>query len=723
MAFSRRSVQTQVDDSPMKLLLLVLTQQLFVPAGGQELKGDSFKPLAAGTMCSLKAQLSYGWGDMPLQVCFEHCLKHPECTHFNWLPGSWCHRYRNCEASVSPSWSEGQWMIYEVVRSREPQEPAAPPLVDAAVAGTGSGEPAQGVEELEQETQVPSAGDAAAAGPSGLQVPPAESATPGAPAAAGMGDPSCWFGDFTAALCCNLARGPRGAESCWDGVYTYARCCPGAASAGAAVSIPATAAGTPSVTTPQTVDCWLEVSAEVGNVKFNATDCCNTQHSPYGNLLCWGGDFTFERCCAQFHAQRCGIGRTLEAAQLTLALGLAWILVVLVLRTFGSAGVGGGGAEGGSAGEDCERLAVLDNAKFLLSVWVVASHLRLMPEAQMLLDGVCGDFAEFHTRTFCLVSGILSRDACSPRAMRGLAFRVVVPLLLWCIALEPLLLRVARGYPLLSAGLFARKVVDNVFHAEASRVIWYWFALVCWRLWACPLSALCPWARLIVALAISALAGYAKLGQTWVYYAKEGAFKMNMALACLPLFVVGQLLPLRWLLDRMPMTWVTMAVGAGLLSATYAMHKSPEGLEFMDDIPSFGWAHLPVQYCEPREAAALYWIRGLFKNALELTKGLIFLLLCCPRSNSILTTFGRHSIYPYLLHPVVLDWLGPVVKATPPACQLLVLPLVITAVLASWPVRVLFGPFLEPVWLERLLEAREGPECGGDTAHPNGSGH
>merc|ERR1719464_1064291 len=156
----------------------------------------------------------------------------------------------------------------------------------------------------------------------------------------------------------------------------------------------------------------------------------------------------------------------------------------------------------------------------------------------------------------------------------------------------------------------------------------------------------------------------------------------------------------------MPSSLLVKAVGGALLAVAFGLQTSAQGRVVMEAVPSFGWAGLPTEFCSSEEVA-LYWIRGLFKNVLELSKGLIFLLLCCPRSGGPMARLGRHSIYPYLLHPIALEWCGPLLNVTPPACQLLVLPLAVTVLLASWPVRLVFGIFLEPRWLERLLAADE----------------
>jgi len=568
----------------------------------------------------------------------------------------------------------------------------------------------------------------------------------------------CWAAGFDRELCCDPVHGPHGLGICWDSLFNYEFCCTlptgaaaqeahGDAAAGnaafevvpppdaskeeetaaamaelAAFSAAATAADVDSEPATDEDRCWGVV--EGLNSIFSMEDCCNTQRSPVGNVMCWGAGFTFDLCCGQFSEQRCSLELTAQAAAWSAALGAVWIVAV-AWWWMAQADAGMAACANGGDGHERSRLALLDNAKFLLCVYVVGSHLRLLPQAKdMPLGDVFGDFSEFHTRTFCLISGFVTGDGVlGPESMRGLAFHTIAPLLLWCIALEPLLLRMLLGEGATSAAEYGRQLIDNVFHADASKVCWYWFALVCWRIWGSVLAVLRPSARLIVALAFSALGGYAKLGQTWVYFSREGAFKMNMAVACFPIFVVGQLFPLERVLRRLPQTKSTAALGWLLLAVLFCAQESLQGRAFMAEMPSFGWAYLPKQFCGTLEVS-LYWVRGLFKNMLELTKGLAFLLLCCPRSKGLISALGRHSIYPYLLHPVALQGWTVVAEAVSPVlplqCQLLLLPVALTVLLASWPVRLVFRVFLEPSWLERLLADGGGegigrlPRAGGD---------
>eukprot|EP00413_Alexandrium_margalefii_P047406 CAMPEP_0204594820 /NCGR_PEP_ID=MMETSP0661-20131031/52301_1 /ASSEMBLY_ACC=CAM_ASM_000606 /TAXON_ID=109239 /ORGANISM="Alexandrium margalefi, Strain AMGDE01CS-322" /LENGTH=208 /DNA_ID=CAMNT_0051605261 /DNA_START=13 /DNA_END=639 /DNA_ORIENTATION=- len=186
-----------------------------------------------------------------------------------------------------------------------------------------------------------------------------------------------------------------------------------------------------------------------------------------------------------------------------------------------------------------------------------------------------------------------------------------------------------------------------------------------------------------------------------------------MALACFPVYAVGLTFPAT-VFDRLdlvlPWGLRSVVVGLGLLALLLALQLSPAGMSFVDDVPPFGWAHLMTSFCGPKEVALL-WIRGLFKNLLELTKGLIFIFCCCPRKRvPLLSHVGRHTIYPYMLHlyarEIWSDAVGGRTGLLQRVFEVSLLPVLVAVLLASAPVRWVFGPILEPLWLERLLGSR-----------------
>jgi len=319
--------------------------------------------------------------------------------------------------------------------------------------------------------------------------------------------------------------------------------------------------------------------------------------------------------------------------------------------------------------------------------------------------GLHHEFLHFHVRTFCFLSGLVAGDAPSLRSLHNLTFRLVLPLLLWCLLLDPIVFH-TDPLQVPSRATWAGKVFGNIFHAGMHEFpyLWYLYALVCWRLWGFLLAPLRPSARVLAAVAASALGGYADL---------RGVFKLDYAVACFPIFVLGQVLG-----PELPMpALLGTACAMGFLAAIFALQTEPTLRAFQRDVPIAGWAHLVTDFCEPA-SMRLLWLRGLWKNTLELTKGLLF-LACCPRSSGLISKLGRHTLYPYLLHPVAMHWFDQLLAFLPhelhSAWKHAAAPCLLTAVLASWPVRAVLGVFLEPSWAERWLAARR--ELGGRDQH------
>jgi len=251
-------------------------------------------------------------------------------------------------------------------------------------------------------------------------------------------------------------------------------------------------------------------------------------------------------------------------------------------------------------------------------------------------------------------------------------------------------------------------VWGNLFHAGMHEFpyLWYLFALVFWRLWSLLLAPLRPSVQILVAVSASALSGYADLSRV---------FKLDYALACFPIFVLGQVAGPEILLrtdQEYPRicSWCMAAIAAALLAAVFALQARPEGQAFQSDMPVAGWAHFVTDFCSTA-SIRLLWLRGLWKNVLELTKGLLF-VACCPRGLGPLAYLGRHTLYPYLLHPAAMHWSDKFMHFLPAethsAWRFAVAPLLLAAGLSAWPVRALLRVFLEPTWAEKYLAAREG---------------
>jgi len=246
----------------------------------------------------------------------------------------------------------------------------------------------------------------------------------------------------------------------------------------------------------------------------------------------------------------------------------------------------------------------------------------------------------------------------------------------------------------------------------APGISWYMYALVTWRVMGWALLSVKPVPRAAVSVLIMIMSGY--LVDSPGFLRNAGVY--------LPLFVAGQLFPLKEVMARLPASLgpATLAFGVAALCLIGCWEFSGSGLAFLGDIPYYSWGPLegpPDGYCS-FSAFSTFWLRGLFRNILELTKGLVLIFLCCPRQESLLSKLGQYSLYTYLLHPWLQDFMNEALqmhswRPHPTGhssatfqwvCFVgsLLYALSMNMVLTSKPCRAVFGYLLEPAWLERL---------------------
>eukprot|EP00928_Gymnodinium_smaydae_P046733 TRINITY_DN31150_c0_g1_i1.p1 TRINITY_DN31150_c0_g1~~TRINITY_DN31150_c0_g1_i1.p1 ORF type:complete len:507 (+),score=114.27 TRINITY_DN31150_c0_g1_i1:111-1631(+) len=390
--------------------------------------------------------------------------------------------------------------------------------------------------------------------------------------------------------------------------------------------------------------------------------------------------------------------KSLVAGAATLLLGAFWFVALRLLLQQPV-------VEGADVGS---RLAVLDAAKFLLMIPVINEHTTFW-FGPSVVQGVM-QYVHFHTRTFCFVSGLTAQSAVSEKGVRGVVFRLIVPTILWQLV----------GYMYFDRAIVQRKTPqDQVLHLfncilTAPGISWYMYALVTWRVMGWALMSFRPMSRVMVSVALMIISGYS---------VDSPGFLRNAGVY-LPLFVAGQLFPLKEVMARIPtVTPMMFATGAATLLLTLCWELSAPGLAFLGDIPYYSWGSVegpPDGYCD-FGAFLSFWMRGAFRNALELSKGLTLILLCCPRQETTLSRLGQYSLYTYLLHPWLQDvlneflhmrdWRPHPTADSGFAFQLLCMAgavLYATAfnlILTSRQSRFLFSPILEPAWLERLCAA------------------
>jgi len=390
-------------------------------------------------------------------------------------------------------------------------------------------------------------------------------------------------------------------------------------------------------------------------------------------------------------------GTNMTAGAAILALAAAWFAVVkyFMSKPAPDAAVS-------------NRMPVLDFCKFLLMIPVICQHTTFWFGPKVLQGTM--QFVHLHTRTFCFVSGVTAQGLPSERSIKSVVFRLIAPTMLWTLV----------GFCIFDRELLGKRSAQAqltyLFQGflEAPGISWYMYALVCWRVAGWALLSFKPAFRFAVSVLIMMMSGY--IIDTPGFIRNAGVY--------LPIFVAGQLFPMKEVLSRTPqLTPGLFACGIATLALVGCWEYSASGLAFLGEIPFYSWGNIegpPDGYCD-FTSFSTFWLRGLFRNALELSKGLVLILFCCPRSDNVISKLGQYSLYTYLLHPwcqqlvnmgvKYYDWRPhPNMQSSLSfqwACAVMAMcyAFCMNVVLTSVPVRTLFGPVLEPAWLERLFAA------------------
>uniref|UniRef100_A0A7S1FAV0 Acyltransferase 3 domain-containing protein n=1 Tax=Noctiluca scintillans TaxID=2966 RepID=A0A7S1FAV0_NOCSC len=352
-----------------------------------------------------------------------------------------------------------------------------------------------------------------------------------------------------------------------------------------------------------------------------------------------------------------------------------------------------------------ERNALIDNSKFFLMWSIILIHSYEWPghaaTLQMFID-------PFGTRAFCFVSGVVSRSPCSWRGLRRLFTGVVVPLLFFNTLVRPLGEHtgpetIPEFFEVTTTWMFPRFTAgDGLQHLH---VTWYFYCLVLWRLLGYAMHHLPAGTKLGVAVVIGAVGGY--LDTTW--------FALTWGLVSYPVFVAGQLFPLTTACEVIPWSPRTALFGVGILLALYFLTAIDIVNDFVGDVPNFGWVDSlslsKWKYARPSCSIVeflLLWNRGLLRNLLEMLKAMTLIVLCVPRWHCWVSDLGKNSVFPYLLHSVVIHLLQQVVPIVDRVTRhsvagAVVLAFLLNVSLSSWPVRNVFCFILDPVWLDDLI--------------------
>eukprot|EP00927_Polykrikos_kofoidii_P049529 TRINITY_DN4357_c0_g1_i1.p1 TRINITY_DN4357_c0_g1~~TRINITY_DN4357_c0_g1_i1.p1 ORF type:complete len:451 (-),score=42.70 TRINITY_DN4357_c0_g1_i1:48-1400(-) len=356
-----------------------------------------------------------------------------------------------------------------------------------------------------------------------------------------------------------------------------------------------------------------------------------------------------------------------------------------------------------------QRIALLDNAKFLMMIAVVYTH------SKTYWYWFAINFVNpFHIKCFAFMSGLMARKEPSAKKFKSLFYTLLVPNLLWCLV----------GFPSMTYMVNWRLPNDfhelvnvwyNGFFAGTAGTNWFLWGLLWWNFGGMLLVDLPPILRVIVATLVAAAGGYDS----------SGLFSFSMAITTLPVFVFGQVVPWERILALVPDDRKRRVLGVCMAIIFFFLERVPVGSQFINDIPQYSWNRnvwrlwwwdKPDATCDlPLTWTGSLWIRGaVFRNVLEVTKILLFLLYVCPRGESFMSRLGRYSLYPMLIHHQLMEleltWFADPGAASLPAPSNVPLALLLyagqivfcfglTAVLSTRPVRAIWWVIIEPTWL------------------------
>lgn len=277
--------------------------------------------------------------------------------------------------------------------------------------------------------------------------------------------------------------------------------------------------------------------------------------------------------------------------------------------------------------------------------------------------------------TMCFISGMFAQSKPKLQNIKKNAVRLLFPQLLW-VLLSHVLVPPADG-PLIA--LYRKYTTCSPQ--------WYFVALFYWRLCGSAL-VLVPFAtRLFVALMLCTCGPMRGCIMFLFSHLNLGPLEVCNTCVWFPIFIlgqcVGQVSPSAYLQPTSHFGILCKSCSVGLL---FAIHLNQSCTGFTSyELRSMG------RY--------LLWMSLLFSM--------------CPKQECFLSRIGKHSIYPAMLERHVcycayfaLNWMhlphsfcypsNAYLEDMLPPC----LAVALCAVLATWPVRMLFRVLLEPMWLE-----------------------
>lgn len=399
--------------------------------------------------------------------------------------------------------------------------------------------------------------------------------------------------------------------------------------------------------------------------EYEFWNCCATSYGASGNMECWSGPFTYENCCLKQISYDCNFNDTVLLA----ALSCFMMFGTYALMRIDRSGVVSTKEPPTQTHTGTSRAPHLDATKFWANMLVIFLHTTSTMPVDQSVPTVAADFA---STTCCLISGASSANK-SAKSDRRFLIRTLAPYVLFQLVLEPL----------------GRYVQGQSYFGNGH--LWYIVGLVCWRCGAFILRPLGLAGSTFCAVIFAFVAGY----QDW-------SPELNQVIYHIPDFFIGRAFS-RHIFQPSP----SKVLHISILLAVCALHFHPDVYQYIARIDYFrGWANKQFQSCSVAEYY-FFWVRRLFTTTFMTMKSLLF-IRCHSASHSLISNMGRNSMYPYMLHMLLV-----------PACQriiftvtssnesMLIMAFVgscfLVAVLSSQFTRLVFKIIIEPTWLEVLL--------------------
>lgn len=341
------------------------------------------------------------------------------------------------------------------------------------------------------------------------------------------------------------------------------------------------------------------------------------------------------------------------------------------------------------------RIALWDNARFVLIVLVVIGHLISTLRTDSALGfGLYAYIYLFHMPGMILLSGMFSRADASPKAVRS----TVQLLVTW--GLWELIWAAIRG-------VVEGRTPGASFMVSPAWTLWFLVSLATMRILLPYLARLRH--PLLVSIALALGSG--------MFPAIGTQFSASRTLAFLPFFMLGWLARERgWLTGE----WFTapartaraaawgvlgvVALAFLLVPQLLSVWRIDRWLTWRDD---YFWlfANAPIGAWQPASWGGAV-LGGMLVTAALLAVGAaltLALLIVVPRRESVMTVWGTRTLFVYLLHgPIVwvlrgtgvIDWLGSFGEFG--VLALVLAGGVLTVLLSTRGVSWLFRPIVEP---------------------------